>query len=73
LKKLILVLSIFPITVFKNGLRITTLSLLGAYYDPRILDSQLHRSGGIPFFFIALALLAPVLWYLMKKEKAHKA
>jgi exosortase len=68
-KRLILVLSIFPVTVFKNGLRIVSLSLLGAYVDPRILGSELHKSGGIPFFIVALLLLAPVLWYLVKLEK----
>lgn len=61
-KRLLLVLSVFPITVFKNGLRIVTLTLLGTYVDPRILGSELHKSGGIPFFFVALVLLAPVLW-----------
>jgi exosortase len=68
-KKVVLVLSIFPITIFKNGLRIVTLSLLGVYVDPRILNSELHKSGGIPFFFVALALLTPILWGLKKTEK----
>lgn len=71
-KKVILVLSIFPITIFKNGLRIATLSLLGTYVDPRILSSELHKSGGIPFFFVALALLAPVLWLLKRAERAQR-
>ena len=70
-RRLILVLSVFPITVFKNGLRIVSLSLLGAYVDPRILGSELHKSGGIPFFVIGLALLAPVVWILKRKEKAQ--
>ena len=68
-KKAVLALSIFPITIFKNGLRIVTLSLLGTYVDPRILSSELHKSGGIPFFFVALALLTPILWGLRKTEK----
>lgn len=68
-KKVVLVLSIFPITIIKNGMRIVTLSLLGAYVDPRILSSDLHRKGGIPFFIIALAMLAPILWYLRRSEK----
>jgi len=72
-KRLILVLSIFPITLFKNGLRIVTLTLLGTYVDERILGSQLHKSGGIPFFVVALALLAPVLWFLRKSEKKSLA
>ena len=68
-KKVVLVLCIFPITIIKNGMRIVTLTLLGAYVDPRILSSDLHRKGGIPFFIVALAMLAPILWYLRKTEK----
>ncbi|MGA2318596.1 MAG: exosortase/archaeosortase family protein [Thermodesulfobacteriota bacterium] len=70
-KKAVLALSIFPITILKNGMRIVTLSLLGAYVDPRILSSDLHRKGGIPFFIIALAMLAPILWYLRRSEKKN--
>lgn len=65
-----LIVSIFPITIFKNGLRIVTLSLLGAYVDETILtDSVFHRNAGIPFFILALVLLAPVLWFLKRSEK----
>jgi exosortase len=68
--RLILVLSFLPITVFKNSLRIVTLSLLASYVDTRfITGSWLHKSGGIPFFAVGLALMAPVLWALMKAEK----
>jgi exosortase len=69
-KKFVFMLCIFPITVFKNGLRIVTLTLLGTYVDPRILSSQLHKKGGIPFFVVALLLLAPVLWFLRKSENS---
>lgn len=68
-RKVGLVLSSFPITVFKNGLRIVMLSVLGVYVDPRILGSELHRSGGIPFFLLALVFLAPVLWAFRRSEK----
>lgn len=68
-KKLILVLSAIPITILKNGMRIVTLSLLGAYVDPRILGSDLHKRGGIPFFILALAVMAPVLLWLIKTER----
>ena len=67
-KKLILVLCFLPITMLKNGIRITTLTLLGTYVDPRILQSSLHREGGIPFFIVALLLLAPVLYFFRKSE-----
>ncbi len=71
-KKLVLVLCTFPITMFKNGLRIAVLSLLGVYVDPRILGSELHRSGGIPFFVLALIFMAPILFVLMRSEKKEK-
>jgi len=68
--RVILVLSFFPITVFKNAMRIVTLSLLASYVDTRfITGSWLHKSGGIPFFAVGLALIAPVLWGLMKVER----
>lgn len=68
-KKLILVLCVFPITIFKNALRISVLSILGVYVDPRILGSELHRSGGIPFFGLALLFMAPILFFLVRSEK----
>jgi exosortase len=67
-KKIILTLIVLPITVFKNGLRIVVLSMLGAYVDERVLSSALHRQGGIPFFLFALMLLTAVLWFLRRSE-----
>ena len=71
-KKLILVLLAIPITIIKNGLRIATLSLLGTYVDPRILSSDLHERGGIPFFILALLVMAPILFWLRKTETEKK-
>lgn len=67
-RRFVLVLSILPITIFKNALRILTLSLLGAYVDQRILDSVIHRAGGIPFFGLALVFFGSVLWVLRRSE-----
>ena len=64
-KKAVLAVVVFPVTVFKNGIRIMTLSLLGAYVDPRFLTGGfLHKSGGFLFFIPALALLGLALWAL---------
>ncbi len=68
-KRVVLVICAVLIAMFKNGIRIVTLSLLGNYVDPRILQSSLHREGGIPFFIVALVLLAPVLFFLRRTEK----
>lgn len=68
-KKVILIAVIIPITMFKNGIRILILTLLGTYVDPRWLtQSSLHRDGGILFFIFALLLLAPILYWLRKSE-----
>ncbi len=74
-RRIVLILAIIPLTIFKNALRITTLSLLASYVDPHwITGSWLHRSGGIVFFLIALAVLAPLLWYLKRSEiRTHEA
>lgn len=67
-RQVILVVCVLPITMLKNGIRITTLTLLGIYVDPRIFQSSLHREGGIPFFILALVMMAPVLYFLRKSE-----
>jgi len=62
-KKVVLAVAIVPITMFKNGIRILILTLMGAYWDPRWLtESSLHRDGGILFFILALVLMAPILY-----------
>ena len=71
-KKGFLAVCVIPVTMFKNGLRITTLTLLGTYVDPRILQSSLHREGGIPFFLVGLLIMAPILIYLRRTEKSVK-
>jgi len=70
-RKVILALFVFPITVFKNGVRITTLSALAVYVDEKfITQSFLHKSGGFIFYIPALLLLGFGLWWLRRSEKA---
>lgn len=69
-KKIVLALLIIPVTMFKNGIRILILTLMGTYWDPRWLtESSLHRDGGIVFFILALFLMAPLLYWLRRGEK----
>jgi len=68
-RRIVLSLAIFPITVVKNAFRIVTITLLANYVDMRFLTKHwLHSSGGIPFFFVALALFIPLVWMLRKGE-----
>lgn len=71
--KIILAVCALPVTMFKNGIRVVTLALLGNYVNPVILESDLHREGGIPFFVVALLLLAPILYFLRKSETKGEA
>ena len=72
-KRLALVLVAIPIMIFKNGVRIATLTLLSVHVDPRIIESKLHREGGIPFFILALVLIYPILTVLLKSERKESA
>ncbi len=68
-RQLILLIAILPITIFKNAIRIATLSLLAIHVDKRfITESWLHHSGGIVFYIPALGLLGVVLWWLSRGE-----
>lgn len=68
-RRLMLALAVFPITVFKNALRIVTITLLANQVDERFLtDHWIHRGGGIPFFAVALMVFIPLVWVLRKSE-----
>jgi exosortase len=67
--KIALLLAAIPIMIFKNALRIGTLSFLAVHIDHQILTSRLHREGGIPFFILALLLMYPILRFLIQSER----
>lgn len=67
--KLSLTLSILPLVVLKNGLRIVVITLLGLYVDRGFLDGYLHQRGGIVFFLVSLVLLAFVLKAVQRFER----
>lgn len=69
-RKVVLIVAMVPFTIFKNGVRILTLSLLAIHVDPKfITHSFLHHSGGFIFYLPALGMLAVVLWWLRKSER----
>jgi len=67
-KKLCFSLLAFPLAIIKNGIRITTLTLLSLYVDPGFLTGRLHHEGGFVFFLLGLAILAPALLMLQRSE-----
>jgi exosortase len=69
-KKALLGLSVFPIAVFKNGLRIVSLYLLSYYIDMRFIEGDFHHKfAGSVFFVVGLLMLGLVLWLLRRSEK----
>jgi exosortase len=68
-KKALMICSILPIAILKNGIRIVTLSALAIYVDEKfITQSFLHKSGGFVFFLPALGILGLILWGLRRTE-----
>jgi exosortase len=61
-----------PVVIFKNAVRIVTLSLLAVYVDDRFLHGWVHRYGGLPFSVVGLALLVPMLLILMRAERMRR-
>lgn len=72
-KRLLLCALVIPLAIFKNGLRIMTLSTLAIYVDPGFLYGKLHHRGGIVFFMIALVPMILLLLFLQKSERPHPA
>jgi exosortase len=58
-----------PVVIFKNAVRIVTLSCLGVYVDPSFLHGKLHHYGGLPFSLVSLAILVPLLLMLERGER----
>lgn len=65
-----LVLLIIPLSIFKNALRIVTLTLLASRVDPGFLTGRLHHQGGFVFFLITLAVAYPI-WLLLKRTETR--
>jgi exosortase len=64
----VLLFATVPVLILKNGIRITTLTLLAVHVDRGFLDGRLHHQGGVVFFAVGLLMLLPVLWWLQKVE-----
>ena len=63
-----LILSVLPLAILKNAIRIVSLTLLSIHVDPGFLTGQLHHEGGIVFFALTLVLALPILLLLRSLE-----
>ena len=67
-KRMFFSLLTVPVAIFKNAVRIVTISYLGVYVDSGFFYGRLHHNGGGVFSLVALAILAPLLFTLRKTE-----
>lgn len=69
-RKFAFVLFAIPMAMFKNAVRIATLSLLAIHVNTGFVSGgDLHRKGGVVFFITTLLLMAPILWLLRRSER----
>ncbi len=73
-RKVLLLIVLIPINIIKNGIRITTLSLLAIYVDHKfITDSFLHHSGGFLFYLPALGMMGAMIMWLRKGDAKRES
>jgi exosortase len=58
-----------PLSVFKNGVRIFTIAMLGTSVDPGYLHGRLHHNGGFLFLGVALFGVFVLIWILRRGER----
>ena len=65
----VLVLTVIPLALLRNGFRIFTLGQLCVQLDPGYIESDLHRRGGPIFFVLSLIPFFLLLFVLRKLER----
>lgn len=66
------VLMIIPLSLLKNAIRISTITLLAQHVDKSFLThSFLHKSGGIVFYALVLLLFLPIVLSLSRLEQKY--
>jgi exosortase C (VPDSG-CTERM-specific) len=67
-RRLILVLTVIPLALLRNGFRVFVIAQLCVRIGPQMIDSPIHRQGGPLFFVLSLIPLFLLLVYLIKSE-----
>jgi len=71
-RKMLFTLMTIPIAIFKNAVRIVTISWLGIRVNRDFLYGDLHRRGGIPFALLSLAMMGLLLLLLSGQFRFSK-
>jgi len=67
--RILTMLCVGPIGIFRNAVRIVCISLLGMYVDRGFLFGSLHHHGGLPFSLVGFAFLIPLVFLLRRWEQ----
>jgi exosortase len=67
--RILVMLCIGPVAIFRNAVRIVCISLLGVYVDRGFFSGNLHRHGGLPFSLVGFVILIPLIWSLRRWER----
>ena len=67
-KRVMLVLSALPLSVFVNGLRIGIVGLLVEFYGPQAAEGFLHLFEGWVLFLVTLGLILLEIWGLSRVQ-----
>lgn len=67
--RLLVVLCVGPIGIFRNAVRIVGITLLGVYVNKDFFFGNLHRRGGLAFSLVGWAVLIPIVWLLRSWER----
>ncbi|MFP4014982.1 MAG: exosortase/archaeosortase family protein [Chitinispirillaceae bacterium] len=68
--KVAAMLMIIPLSLLKNAIRISTITLLAQHVDKSFLtDNFLHKGGGIIFYALVLLLFLPIVLFLSRLEQ----
>ncbi|HEX9047133.1 MAG TPA: exosortase/archaeosortase family protein [Verrucomicrobiae bacterium] len=67
--KVILWLTLVPLALLRNGLRVFVIGELCVHFGPRMIDSSIHRHGGPVFFLLSLIPFFGLLYWLKQWEK----
>jgi exosortase C (VPDSG-CTERM-specific) len=67
-----LALAVIPLALLRNGFRIFVIGELCVRVGPEMINSPIHRHGGLLFFILALLPLFLLLILLRKFERANK-
>lgn len=70
-KRIVLVISTIPLSIFTNGLRIASVGILYQYWGPVVAEGFFHDFSGWFIFMVTLGMLLVEMWILKKIPIGH--